>query len=410
MLLFWANISKATHNRAGEIIYKKIGQLTYQITVITYTKESSASADRCNLEINYGDGSPIDTIFRVNGSPGNGCQHYGELLGNDVKKNVYITTHTYPGAKSYIISVEDPNRNADVVNIPNSVDVVFYIQTSLNINPFLGANNSPVLLNPPIDDACVCKPYIHNPGAFDVDGDSLSYELVSCKGLNGVDIGGYYVPSGATINAVTGDFTWPCPGASGEYNFAILIKEWKRIGDQTFLVGNVLRDMQVTVKNCSNNPPEINQLLDTCVVAGSTLTFNVRAIDPDANDLVTLTSTGSPYLVSFSKASFDSVLPANPAISSFEWKTVCEHVKLQPYTVFFKAVDNDINQLVDFESINITVIAPKRHRPLVPISFYPGILIHAVRQPVINFIAATVQIHTYPIIAKPVYHPLEDTA
>lgn len=359
MLLFWANISKATHNRAGEIIYKKIGQLTYQITVITYTKESSASADRCNLEINYGDGSPIDTIFRVNGSPGNGCQHYGELLGNDVKKNVYITTHTYPGAKSYIISVEDPNRNADVVNIPNSVDVVFYIQTSLNINPFLGANNSPVLLNPPIDDACVCKPYIHNPGAFDVDGDSLSYELVSCKGLNGVDIGGYYVPSGATINAVTGDFTWPCPGASGEYNFAILIKEWKRIGDQTFLVGNVLRDMQVTVKNCSNNPPEINQLLDTCVVAGSNLTFNVRAIDPDVNDLVTLTSTGSPYLVSFSKASFDSVLPANPAISSFEWKTVCEHVKLQPYTVFFKAVDNDINQLVDFESINITVIAPK---------------------------------------------------
>lgn len=352
-------ISNATHNRAGEIICKNIGGFTYQITVITYTKESSSSADRCNLEIDYGDGSAIDTIYRTNGPSGNPCQHYGEIIANDVKKNIYITTHTYKGGFGYIISVEDPNRNAEVVNIPGSIDVVFYIETYLKLSPFLGSNNSPTLLNPPIDDACVCKPYIHNPGAYDVDGDSLSYRLVSCKGLNGVDIGGYYIPTGASINAITGDFTWPCPGASGEYNFAILIEEWKRIGDETFLVGSVLRDMQITVRSCTNNPPKIDALRDTCVIAGSTLTFNVRATDQDVNELVTLSSTGAPYLVNTNRASFNDALPANPVNSTFEWKTICEHVKLNPYTVYFKAIDDNVNPLVDFKSINITVIAPK---------------------------------------------------
>ena len=69
------------------------------------------------------------------------------------------------GPSPYIISVEDPNRNENIINIPNSVNIVFYLETKLYINPFQGINNSPVLLNPPIDNACVNQIYIHNPGA-----------------------------------------------------------------------------------------------------------------------------------------------------------------------------------------------------------------------------------------------------
>ena len=56
-----------THNRAGEISYKHKGNLTYEITVTTYTDPASTSADRCTLDVDLGDGA-IETIFRNNGT------------------------------------------------------------------------------------------------------------------------------------------------------------------------------------------------------------------------------------------------------------------------------------------------------------------------------------------------------
>jgi hypothetical protein len=176
----------ATHNRAGEIAFKHISGFTYEITVVTYVKESSP-ADRPNLEIYWGDGTSLDSINRISETS----------LGGDIKKNVYVENHTYPGASPipYIIRVEDPNRNAGIINIPNSVNVVFYIESMLIINPFIGINNSPVLLNPPIDNACVGKTYVHNPGAWDVDGDSLYYTIDESKQTGGNPIAGLYLSS-----------------------------------------------------------------------------------------------------------------------------------------------------------------------------------------------------------------------
>ena len=364
LLLTWLTNSYATHNRAGEIIYEQIGESTYRITVITYTKESSHQADRCELEINYGDGTPLDTIPRINGyyDASQGCP-YGEPLGNDVKMNIHVTTHTFPGPGTYRLSVESPNRNSGVINIPNSVNIPFFIYSYLTINPFgNGFNNSPVLLNPPIDEACGCKPFIHNPGAYDSDGDSLTYTLVPCRGENGNEISGYTFPVGAIIDKNTGDLVWTCPGPEeGEYNFAILIEEWKRSGTDVTKVGSVLRDMQVTVRgNCRNDPPEIVAMQDTCVIAGAYLKKRVRATDKDSLQLVTLTATSELFVRDGVKAEFDSVAPANPVESEFRWQTQCNDVRIQPYTLSVKAVDNFYeNQLVDFETYQITVIGPK---------------------------------------------------
>ena len=75
----------ATHNRAGEITYRHITGLTYEITVTTYTKDSSP-ADRPKLEIYWGDNTPLDSIDRIN----------SVLLGNNIKKNIYVAQHIYP--------------------------------------------------------------------------------------------------------------------------------------------------------------------------------------------------------------------------------------------------------------------------------------------------------------------------
>jgi gliding motility-associated-like protein len=356
--LLFAFAAHATHNRAGEITYRKITDLTYEATIITYTRQDSP-ADRPELTIHWGDGDTT-TIARINGG-GN-----GELVDTDIKKNVYVGIHTYSAIGSYCMFFEDPNRNAGVINIPNSVNVPFYVQTCLYMNPFLGGNNSPILLNPPIDDACINKPYIHNPGAYDPDGDSLSYELTVCLGLGGEPIPGYSFPPGINVDVYSGDFTWNVPTAIGEYNYAMYIHEWRN----GIKIGTVTRDMQITVINCDNNPPVINTILDTCVEAGTLLEFMVYGTDPD-NDYLTMTSTSGLYAFNGNpdEPDFPAQFPqpvngvANVS-AEFSWQTACSDVQLQPHTVSFRLQDDDpIVSLVDYHTVNITVVGPAPENP-----------------------------------------------
>lgn len=345
----------ATHNRAGEITYKHLGGLSYEITIVTYTDIGpDVSADRPELELFWGDGT--SSVLPRN----NGSGNFGENIGNETKKNLYTGTHTYPGPGNYRVSMEDPNRNEGVINVPGSVNLPFYIESFIMISPFgVGNyNSSPILLNPPIDNACVGRIYIHNPGAYDPDGDSLSYKLVNCKGENGAEIAGYSIPANITLNTITGDLIWNTPTMQGEFNYAILIEEWRNYGSTYIKIGSVLRDLQVDVSTCPlNDPPEIATITDTCVIANTFLTFNVTATDING-DKIALSGTGAPFLVSSSPAQFTYKIIYPPVVTSFNWQTNCSHVRLQPYAALFKAVDNGGPNLSTYKTVNIRVIAP----------------------------------------------------
>jgi len=135
----------ATHQRAAEITYKWMHGLTYEITVTMYTYTPSPADDsRTTLPILWGDNSSSD-IPRI----------VFDALPDNYTLNIYRMEHTFPGSGTYTISVEDPNRNFGVVNIPNSVNVPMYVESQLVINSFLAPNNSVQLLNAPIDQGCV---------------------------------------------------------------------------------------------------------------------------------------------------------------------------------------------------------------------------------------------------------------
>lgn len=355
LLLFLLLLSSfslfATHNRAGEITYKYLNGLTFQFTIVTYTYTPSP-ADRPQIEVFWGDGS--SSIINRNNKID---------LGNEISKNIYITNHSYSSMGTYHITFEDPNRNAGVINIPNSVNIPFFLDNTLIINPFLGMNSSPVLLNPPVDNGCVNIPFYHNPGAFDADGDSLSYKLIYCKGFNGEDIPGYTFPSASnsiSINPITGELTWDTPQMVGEYNIAIQINEYRN----KVLIGTMVRDMQVSIAACNNQPPVIQTITDTCVTAGSPLDIEVLVTDPNSSQ-VSLSATGEPFLLSNSPAFLQSTSGVPPITSHFRWNTECSHVKKQKYTVTLKAIDNGpIINLVSFKTLYITVVAPKPENPI----------------------------------------------
>jgi gliding motility-associated-like protein len=352
----------ASHNRAGEITYKWLFGFTYEIVVTTYTNTNNTTADRCYDTVYFGDGT-FEALPRTNGVTGNLCGNTvgdGVMIDTWIKLNVYKTTHTFPGANCYTITMADPNRNQGVLNMTNSQDQPFYIMSKLCIGSFSGPNSSPILTNPPVDDACAGHCFIHNAGAYDTDGDSLSYELTDCLGDGGLPVFGFSYPSGISIDPVTGDFVWCSPVTQGMYNFAFIIREWRKNLDGTAQeVGFVLRDMQVTVGTCTNIAPSLVNINDTCVEAGTILNITAQATDPDVGQIITLTSYGGPYMLSASPATFTSTPATATVTGTFSWSTVCSHVRLQPYMVTIKAQDDDAQiPLIDFETFFIYVNAP----------------------------------------------------
>ncbi|HQV01143.1 MAG TPA: gliding motility-associated C-terminal domain-containing protein, partial [Bacteroidia bacterium] len=305
---FYSLIAQATHNRAGEITYRQISLFYYEATIVTYTKTSSA-IDRPVLELHWGDNT-FDTVSRVNQAS----------VGTDITKNTYIGYHNYAAAGIYKLHCEDMNRNGGVINIPNSINTSFYIETLLQINPFLGFNNSPVLLNPPIDQGCSNQTFMHNAGAFDPDGDSLSYELFICRGNGGLPCPGYSFPTATvsfSLDSITGDLRWQNPNsiACGEWNVAFLIKEWRNGVN----IGYIERDMQITIYcNCPNNTPQLNLVTtDTCVEAGTFITLAATATDPD-NNPISLTASGGPFLITPDSA-YLTTTPPPPTTKILNW-------------------------------------------------------------------------------------------
>ena len=341
----------ATHQRAAEITFKHLYGLTFEFTITMYTKTSSLADDeRYFMPISWGDGTG-DELKRIYFKPMPDVE--------DISLNIYKGEHTFPGPASYVVAVEDPNRNNGVVNIPYSVSVPMYVETEIVINPFLGYNTSVELLNPPIDQGCVGKTYIHNPAAYDVDGDSLSYRLVVCKGAGGYDIPGYTYPMASeyfTMDSITGDIIWETPALQGEYNIAFVVEEWK----YGVKVSSVRRDMQVNIVACDHDPPKIFSVTDTCVVAGEHLSFDVTAIDFDGTN-VELTAFGGPFEQSQNPAYIhpDPASGNDTVSTTFHWSTLCNHIRLESYSAVFKARDNGYPvNLVDFKNVFIKVIGP----------------------------------------------------
>ena len=392
--------SYATHNVAGEITYKSTGGACheYEITIVTYTDRTS-NADRCQLPIDFGDGSApqlVDRSTLLGESDPNICLHpfpgcsncdstlncgsagCGIAVGPNYpnyKKNYYHVVHTYPGSGLYIISMRDKNRVAGVCNITNSVNVQFYLQTELIINDILGCNqSSPLLSTIPLDRACVGHCFYHNPGAYDLDGDSLSYSLSSCYDTTQAPLVGWFpldlTPGGTlSINPGTGLMEWCSPPSICMYNIVIKVTKWRKWQGSWFEMGYVMRDMQIITGTCHNDNPIIDPLPDLCVLAGTHIHFPVTGHDPIAANQLNISAAGDAFNVIAPAATFPTqpgvgVFGTNPITGQFNWQTTCDHIRNSPHQATFRLENNDSSDpltpihLLSYTTVNITVIAP----------------------------------------------------
>ncbi len=383
----------ASHIRAGEIIANRADpfQRTYEFIFVGY-RDNVTQARFGNGIFSFGDGS-TERILPVTNEV-------------QISENLFCVefrlVHTYAANGAYTVSYEEEFRNQGIANMDDSDATVFYVESQIVIDGAVGMNSTPRFTYPPIDDGKIGLAYSHNPIAFDPDEDSLSYELVIPQQGGNREVSRYRLPNAsefyvgiphpqgdeAGLNEPTfsidqnGNLKWDAPGdflnLSGgiecppgvdrcaEYNVAFKVTEWKKIGDTWRPFGFVIRDMQITISDGENEPPEIEIPDDVCVEAGTTLSEVITASDPDGHR-IELSAFGGPFQViapaTVSPSPFE--FQESPAEMTFEWNTQCGHVKDSPYVVGFRA--NDLPEmdglrtgpsLSDVGTWSISVIGP----------------------------------------------------
>ena len=351
----------ATHNRAGEIIYEQLDATRVLAKIKTYTKASSQAADRDSLEICWGDGS-CQWVVRTNGVDTNGDGiPDGEMLGNDVKLNIYAYEHTYLDNGQYTISMTDPNRNAGILNVnfPSSDQIPFFLATQIQFSsPATSINHSPIPTMHPIDNGVVGLPFFHSPNAYDPDGDSLAYELITPFQAENLPVPNYRFPNeiqpgpenNFTLDATTGLFIWFSPQQAGEYNIAILIKEYRN-GE---LIGQIIRDMQFYIGPGGNFqlPTFENPAAQVTAQTNETLELSFQA---NSNQPVRLYAYGEPLLI-HPVANFqtDTTYAVNgTATGTFTWEVTPALARTTPHRLILKA--ETIDKVISVHLVEISV-------------------------------------------------------
>ncbi len=380
LFLGYSPKANATHIRAGEITVKSDtvanpNPLRFHFKLVTYVVTSAGIPD------------PDATFFFGDGTNQTVSKASNENLPGDITRRVFYASHTYPAAGIYNVVYNELNRNSSIQNISNPNGNSFLIQTTFTINPQIGINRSPQFSVPPLDVAASGQIFIHFPGAFDLDQDSLAYRLVTpLRNTSGnptniiqAPVTGYNLPNnppfsstaindpvtGAVqgaparfdLNQKTGEIRWNVPSRCGEYNVAFVVEEWRLVPNRRAIkLGEVTRDMQIRVECTNNIRPALVVPPDTCVIANTLLRGFVTATDPNTppDPLVFNAYSGILPPAQFSQTSGTGGL--------FQWTPQCTDISDQPYQVIFKVNDNPVNNdpdLVDLKAWNVRVVGPK---------------------------------------------------
>jgi hypothetical protein len=413
--------AEASHLRAGDI------KATYDTTanapkdskrvffrMILYTDISdNNNATQPSAVIFFGDGTST-----CQGPGSNEVQRVGvaQVVPSNpgVASNLYIFEHTYATAGTYTISFVGENRNRNVRNIATPASQNFYISTTIYLDPTLRGNRGVVLRAPAIDQGAIGQTFLHNPAAYDADGDSIAFRLAPSRQVPGgvtavssllgplcggtgtnrpervvVPTTGYHYPNdpivaGPTvkedgtppaifeIDARTGQLTWNAPVAAGEYNVAIEVLEYRRSPGGFDLIGLVIRDMQITIATTSNRRPVLTIPTDICVVANDPVRGTVTAVDGTGPGTTQTAITLSAYAgilpptTALPPAAVVQTQQGPPtATGTFTWTPGCNSVAKEPYLVVFKAQDSPPRPytatnvpLIDEKTWRITVVGP----------------------------------------------------
>lgn len=257
--------------------------------------------------------------------------------------------HTYPGPGTWTPQIASCCRiqasatpNAHI----NNPEFDYRVQTVVTLagNQSSATTALPPIITCPQNGTCAFV-----VPATDPDGDTLTFRLATATEADGGAFrqpGPPQAPIGASIDPITGVYTWNSTGATlgpvafnTLYSTQVIIEERDALD---MLKGRVAVDFLIQLVPDVNDPPVFN--LPACgttvnATTGVPISFNVQATDGDAGDTITLNAAGLP-----AGATMTPPLPTsgNPVTSVFDWTPLVSQAG--NYIVTFSATDQALQQ------------------------------------------------------------------
>ena len=371
----------ATHLAGSDISYTCLGGDTFRIDLTFYRDCRSPSGHPNGAGIEFRSSSCnryfTDTLTLL---PGSGqeitypCPGLTTACDDPNSPNPGLQEFKYSGivvfpmhCADWVISWTYCCRNCDITTMVQSQPCVpgsnppMYISAHLdNLN--YTCNSSPRFTNNPIVFVCIGQNFTYNHGAIDPDGDSLVYSLVNPQ-INSTDsipfIAGYSaaIPitssPALTLNALTGDLVMT-PTQIEVGVLSVLVQEYRN----GILIGQVVRDMEVYIRPCTNIIPTATGIngtndRDTVICPGTQLCFDVFSNDSDAGQIVTMTSNQAISTSTFTVSGFPY------PTGHFCWTPGTNDISTIPHQFTVSVVDNACpNSGYQTYSFSITVTGP----------------------------------------------------
>lgn len=326
-----------THLRAGYISATPLSCTEYKITIRVYTDTGSPLRFGDGL-LNFGDGSSHTTLTTEN----------QPTSSREIGLVEYSINHTYPATGTYVISYSEPNRNQGIINISNSVDTRFFIETKLIIDPLMGCFQTPIPITPASFVAPIGDTLHLSFAASSSENLYYQYELINplTVPLNETQpqLAPYTFPENVSINTFNGLLTWDTRYKGmfqpGEYVFTIRINYWKITNDGTYkYAGYTLVDTQII-------------LVDFPKSSGSIISENFGD-----NGRVYIPNGGSKTI---------KVVYKNTDINNIELKAYSELTNL-PEVLSFNTYDSAANIKVGILTLNSLPIIDREEPYLITI-------------------------------------------
>lgn len=289
-LLGLTGLVHASHIVGGNVVVSPGSQAgLYKVTVVLYydANSSDPNAEQSELTVSFfrkKDHARLNDLRlpRVKKEPltysNPGCAQARNIKTNVVEfsAEIRLSPDQYNDPEGYYVSWERCCRSGDILNVRSAGTSSLVLYTEFP--PLSVVNSSPVLRQANGEILCRNTPYQFESGATDTDGDELKYRLEtpfnSTRPPFGIDplapaTAGPYPKSewasgfstntpvpgtpGLGINAKTGTINLT-PTQTGQFIYRVVVEEFRN-GKK---IGEVHRDYQILVIDCSNeNPPPV---------------------------------------------------------------------------------------------------------------------------------------------------------